>query len=149
MRRPMAAAASKMRSVHMSRTEMTHSAAAPAMAATAAPATAATVTATTAAVATAPVTGERAAGRAQSNYDCAVLTANLSAARFLSSNAWHLNAWHFLPPTWHFPKRTANARLAEPFRRLRDWDAALHDRGDSGGLLTGRFSTGRSFHLTD
>jgi len=71
MRRPMAAAASKMRSVHMSRTEMTHSAAAPAMAATAAPATAATVTATTAAVATAPVTGERAAGRAQSNYDCA------------------------------------------------------------------------------
>ena len=42
--------------------------------ATTAPATTATVTATTAAVATAasaaPVTCERAAGRAQSNYDC-------------------------------------------------------------------------------
>lgn len=57
---------------------MAHSAAAPAMAATAdrgMTATAATVTATTAAaVATAasaaPVTCERAAGRAQSNYDC-------------------------------------------------------------------------------
>jgi hypothetical protein len=52
-----------------------HSAAAPAMAATAdrgMTATAATVTATTAATAAsaAPVTCERAAGRAQSNYDC-------------------------------------------------------------------------------
>ena len=59
MRRPMAAAAGKMRSVHMTRAEMAHSAAAPAMAATAAPATAATVTATTAAVATAPSAAPR------------------------------------------------------------------------------------------
>ena len=56
-----------MRSVHMSRAEMAHSAAAPAMAATADKG----MTATSAAVAAAPVTGERGTGRARSNYDCA------------------------------------------------------------------------------
>ena len=59
-----------------------------------------------------------------------LLTANLSAARFLSSKRMALERMALPSPlTWHFHKRTANARLAEPFRRLRDWDAALHDRG--------------------